>query len=44
MASFPHKVRLPDSKLQVPNTLPQTAALEIEILRNLAEKNTSSEP
>ena len=38
MASFPHKLRLPDSKLQVPNTLPQAAALEIEIFRKLAEK------
>ena len=38
MASFPHKLRLPDSKLQAPNTLPQAAALRIEIFRKLAEK------
>ena len=37
MASFPHKLRLPDSKLQVPNTLPQTAALEIEHLLRAIE-------
>ena len=31
MASFPHKLQFPDSKLQVPTTLPQTAAPEIDI-------------
>ena len=37
MCRFPHKLRLPDCKLQFPNALPQTAARNCDSPR-LAEK------